>query len=299
MLRILHFSDIHLSAPLGDVPRADFAPKRVLGAANLLLRRQRRFRDAPAKVVALAALAERESVDAVLCTGDYTALGTVAELAAARAAVGPLTRRPLGFVTVPGNHDVYVESGAVERRFEQAFDGLLGSDAPDLAVDGPWPLVRVLGDDAAIICVNSARPNPQLWRSNGQIPTAQLAALRRALDDPRLRGRFVLVATHYAPFRADGSADKPWHGLVNADALLAAIGPRVRTVLVHGHLHDRFALPRSTRSPAIFCSGSATDAHYQSAWIYEVDRLRLRAFPAVWTGAQFELDGDAPAITAA
>lgn len=298
MLRILHFSDVHLTVPLGELPRADRAPKRLLGAANLVLRRQRRFRDAPEKVAALATLAAQEHVDAVLCTGDYTALGTVAELALARQAIAPLTTRPLGFVTLPGNHDVYVESGALEQRFERAFDGLLGSDAPDLAVDGHWPLVRLLGADVAIVCVNSARPNPQLWRSSGQVPTSQLAALRRILDDARVRDRFVVVATHYAPFLASGRADLPWHGLVNADALLAAIGPRERTVLVHGHLHDQFVLPRTVRHPPIFCAGSATDAHYGALWIYEFERDVLRAITATWRDGRYQIDRTSPPLIA-
>jgi 3',5'-cyclic AMP phosphodiesterase CpdA len=299
VLRLLHFSDLHLGAPVGELPASDLAPKRVLGAANLWLRRERRFRDAPEKIAALASLAAREQVDAVLCTGDYTALGSVAELAAARRAIAPLTARPGGFVTVPGNHDVYVETGTLERRFEQAFAGLLESDVPELAVDGSWPLVRLFGDDVAIVCVNSARPNPQLWRSSGQVPTAQLAALRRALDDARLRDRFVLVATHYAPLRADGRADAAWHGLVNGEALLAAIGPRPRTALVHGHLHRAFALAATAQRPPIFCAGSATDTHGGSCWLYELERTSLRAIPATWRAGQYVLDRAAPTLLGA
>ena len=298
VIRLLHFSDVHLSVPFRDMPRADFVPKRLMGAVNLWLRRQHRFHDSAVKVAALASLAEREQVDAMLCTGDYTGLGSAAELAVARRAIEPLTTRRFGFATVPGNHDVYVESATLERRFETAFAGLLDSDTPDLVVDGPWPLVRLLGDEAAIVCVNSARPNPQVWRSSGRIPPTQLAALRRVLDDPRVRDRFVIVATHYGPFRADGSPDSPWHGLVNADALLAAIGTRPHTVLVHGHLHDRFALPRTPARPPIFCAGSATDTHHESLWLYELDRTSLRAYHASWRAGRYELDAERIAITA-
>lgn len=299
MLRLLHFSDLHLGAPVRELPAADLAPKRLLGAANLLLRRQRRFRDAPEKIAALASFAERERIDAVLCTGDYTALGSVAELAAARQAIAPLITRRFGFATVPGNHDVYVESGALEQRFERAFAGLLVGDAPDLAVDGPWPLVRWLGDEAAIVCVNSARPNPQLWRASGRIPPVQLAALRRALSDVRLRDRFTVVATHHGPLRADGRADVFWHGLVNADALLAAVGPRPHTVLVHGHLHHAFALAATERRPALFCAGSATDTHGGAVWVYELERTSLRAFPATWADGRYVLDRSGEAVRTA
>jgi 3',5'-cyclic AMP phosphodiesterase CpdA len=290
--RVLHVSDLHLGIPLAELPRGDFAPKRLLGAANLALRRGPRFAGAHASLAALIAFAEEHAVDAVIVTGDYTALGTVPELEAARRLVAPLTTRPLGFATVPGNHDVYVDSGVRERRFERAFAGLLDSDLPEHSVDGPWPLVRWFGDAVAVVCVNSARPNPQLWRSSGHIPPAQLAALRRVLDDARLADRFVFVATHYAPRRADGSPDRPWHGLVNADALLAAIGPRRRTALVHGHLHDRFHLPPSAAHPAVFGAGSATDAHHRTLWLYELEAAGLRAIPGSWRAGRYERERD-------
>jgi 3',5'-cyclic AMP phosphodiesterase CpdA len=290
--RILHVSDLHLGIPLAQLPRGDLAPKRLLGAANLALRRGPRFADAHACVSALSDFVAEHAVDAVIVTGDYTALGTVPELEAARRIVAPLTARPLGFATVPGNHDVYVESGVRERRFERAFAGLLESDWPEYVADGPWPLVRWFGDAAAVVCVNSARPNPQLWRSSGYVPPLQIEALRRVLDDPRLAERFVFVATHYAPRRADGSPDRPWHGLVNADALLAAIGPRPRTVLVHGHLHDRFALAPSAAHPPVFGAGSATDAHHRTLWLYELDATGLRAIPGNWRAGRYELARD-------
>ncbi len=293
MIRVLHCSDLHLGVPLSTLPRADLAPKRLLGAANLALRRGRRFADAHARVAALCAFAEEAGVDAVVVTGDYTALGTVEELALARRATAPLTTRRLGFATVPGNHDVYVEPGGRGGRFERAFADLLASDAPEHAVDGPWPLVRWLGDEVAVVCVDSARPNPQLWRSSGRVPPLQLAALRRVLADRRLADRFVLVATHYAPLRADGSPDRVWHGLVNADALLAAIGGRPRTALLHGHLHERFSLPATASRPPIFGAGSATDGHHQSFWVYELDATSLRAIPGAWGGTGYVIDSAA------
>lgn len=34
-------------------------------------------------------------------------------------------------------------------------------------VDGPWPLLRLIGENLAVVGVNSARPNPLPWRSSG------------------------------------------------------------------------------------------------------------------------------------
>src|SRR5205085_4273892 len=141
----------------------------LLGVANLVLRRQRLFRHAREKLQALARFAEQHAVDLAICTGDYTALGTAIELEAARAAIEPLTRRPLGFVTIPGNHDLYLPDTVAERRFQRFFGDLLGSDWPEYAAADGWPAIRLYRDELAVVAVNSARPNPQLLRSSGRI----------------------------------------------------------------------------------------------------------------------------------
>ena len=86
MIRVLHLSDVHVDVPLSRMPLRELFGKRLLGAGNLLLRRRPLFAAARDKLQALARFAAREAVDLVVCTGDYTALGTDAELAAARAA---------------------------------------------------------------------------------------------------------------------------------------------------------------------------------------------------------------------
>jgi 3',5'-cyclic AMP phosphodiesterase CpdA len=294
VIRALHFSDVHLRVPLADVPARDLVPKRLLGAANLLLRRDRRFRDAARKLAALAEALDAESVDAVLCTGDYTALGTAAELALARRAIAPFTQRPLGFVTVPGNHDVYVDSAVREARFARAFGDLLRTDLPELSADGTWPQVRLLGEDVAVVAVDSARPNPQLWRSSGAIPAAQWAALPHVLDDARVRDRFVVVLTHYAPYREDGRPDSRWHGLEEAARLAALLAARPRTVWLHGHVHWCFHHARRHGSPDVFGAGSATDRGREGAWLFEFGREGGRARRGRFDGARWRFDVDPP-----
>ena len=108
MVRALHFTDVHVVAPYSGIPVRDWLGKRLLGGANAVLRRNRRFADAVHKLGRLADLVREEGIELVLCTGDYTTLGTEAEYAVARAAVAPLLAAPLGYVHVPGNHDLYV-----------------------------------------------------------------------------------------------------------------------------------------------------------------------------------------------
>jgi len=289
-MRILHFSDVHVQVPLAEMPIRDLLGKRLLGAANLALRREHLFRDSPRKLHMLAQLASAARVDVAICTGDFTALGTEPELAAARRAVEPLTRAPQGFVTVPGNHDLYVPDALHERRFERHFGDLLTTDRPELTVDGTWPLVRLFGDSVAVVGVNSARPNPHPMRSSGAVPQAQIAALERILELPEIASRFVFVITHYAPRRRDGTPDTVHHGLENADELLRACSNLGRGALLHGHIHWRYHLRVPGLRIPVFGAGSATHAGREGFWIFDVETDRAAAIAGTWAHDHYVLD---------
>ena len=106
--KVLHVSDVHLEDGFAEVPISRFLNKRIVGFANLKFRRRKVFLDAVQKVEALAEFSKEQGVDLVICTGDYTALGTEPEIRYARKIIEPLTHAPLGFFTVPGNHDLYL-----------------------------------------------------------------------------------------------------------------------------------------------------------------------------------------------
>jgi 3',5'-cyclic AMP phosphodiesterase CpdA len=294
VLRVLHFSDVHVDVPPWRLPWRDMLGKRLVGGVNLVLRRHRHFRDARDKLQQLARFAEREAIDLVICTGDYTALGTAPELRAAREAVQALTTRPLGYVTVPGNHDLYLPDAITDGRFERAFGDLMSAgDWPERAVDGIYPAVHLYGDALAVVTVNSARPNPPILRSSGRIPEAQLEALAAILAEPELQRRSVLVATHYAPRRRDGSPDRFDHGLENADALLEVCRKAPRAAVLHGHIHWRYHLGPETGLPHIFGAGSATYDGREGIWVYEVQPDRLRALPGAYQDGDYVLQPDA------
>jgi 3',5'-cyclic AMP phosphodiesterase CpdA len=292
-MRVLHLSDVHVTVPLADLPLREMFNKRFIGAVNLALRRQHQFSRAREKLAALGRLAAAEQVDLVICTGDYTGLGTELEFAAARQAVTPLLGRPLGYVTVPGNHDIYLSDVVRARRFERHFGDLLRSDLPNASVDGPWPSVRLLGDDVAVIAVNSARPNPQPWRSSGHIPESQLGALAKLCGDASIARRFVFVITHYAPRRPDGSPDKPSHRLDNAEAFLRACSGLRRGAILHGHIHQRFHLALPELAIKIFGAGSTTCEGREGMWLFDLTPSAAQAIPGRWRDGGYELEHDA------
>jgi 3',5'-cyclic AMP phosphodiesterase CpdA len=290
VIRVLHFSDVHVQEPLSTVPSAELWTKRILAALNLWLTRGRLFREVPEKLAALGRFAQAEAVDLALCSGDYTAIGTHAELKSARAAIKPLTTLAYGYLTVPGNHDLYAHD-ARDGRFEKYFGDLQPSDAPEYAVDAAYPFVRLIGSELAVVGVNSARPNSVL-SSAGRIPDAQIEALGRVLDDARLAGRFVIVMSHYGILRRGGEPDGAHHGLENAAALMR-VCDRPRVLYIHGHIHHHYCHAAAVGHPWLFCAGSATHKGREGAWLYEIERDTAHAVPVRWREGAYELDRSA------
>lgn len=273
-IRLLHFSDPHLERGLEDAGALAFANKRALGYANLVLRRRSHFDGADAKIRALAEFASRESIDFVLCTGDYTALGTREELAGARAAIEPFTKARLGFATVPGNHDVYVDDAP--GAFESLFADGLKSDLDTHRWDRGEPYVRFVGEHGAIVGLASAKPNP-VHRSSGRVPDEQLASLRRLLASDALGARFVFVALHYAPRLWNGKPDSALHGLENERELLDAVRSLAFGAVVFGHVHHNYFVRIDGVAAPLVGAGSATYAEREGAWLWELGEGRVVA----------------------
>jgi len=288
--RVLHVSDLHLEDGFPGVPLKAFLNKRVVGYANLALRRRKAFAQAEAKVDALAAFAKEQGVDLIVCTGDYTALGTEPELAYARKVIEPLTQAPMGFFTVPGNHDLYLRDTVEAGWWDHHFGGLMKNDLPEYAVDGVWPQVWFPAEGLALVGVNSARANPKPTHSSGRIRDEEIEALIRILDDARLRDRFVIIATHYAPRLRTGRPDRPAHGLENADALLRASACAAKGVIVHGHIHWRYHVRVPETPLSMCCAGSTTHAGREGLWMFEVDDGPVTATPGTWDQSRYVLE---------
>lgn len=268
-LRFLHFSDVHVEDGfLGRVSPLRFLNKRFIGYGNLVLRRRKKYKGAIAKLRDLERFARDENIDVALCTGDYTNLGTAPELRLARSLVQPIADAVDGFVTVPGNHDVYLKDALP--LFDKHFGDLLKTDLPEFSSDGVWPQVRLFGDSVAAIAVNSARPNAPVLRSSGRIPDGQIAALRKIVADPRIKDRFVFVLTHYAPRLPSGEPDTPNHGLENADALLEATSRLRHGAILHGHVHHAYQVRVPETALVLSGAGSTTMHRREGLWLYEV-----------------------------
>src|SRR5690606_4759743 len=123
-----------------------------------------------------------------ILSGDLTALAVDAEFEGALQALGELAAKPERLTVVPGNHDVFTPGSRRKGRFESWFGHLLGSDLPALQVEGPWPLVRLVGEDVAVVGLNSARVPFLPGLAAGRVGRRQLAALEKICAHPSLRG---------------------------------------------------------------------------------------------------------------
>jgi len=289
-IRILHFSDIHVSALVRHMGWKKWFSKRGIGAVNLLRGRAKYFDDVEEKMRAMVRFKEENEIDIVINTGDYTALGLEHELELARELMAPLMNPPQRYLTVPGNHDIYVHEGNSHYRFAAHFCSVLQNDLPEYCRGGHFPLVRLIGEDTAVIALNSAKPNPWPWRSDGHIPTVQLEAFSQMLEDPRLKDRFLFVITHYAPRLADKKPDKKLHGLHNADDFLKVCSCIKKGAILFGHVHKTYRVDVPETNIPLFCAGSATMQGHEGAWVYRLEEGVLEAKRLYWNGEAYSFD---------
>jgi 3',5'-cyclic AMP phosphodiesterase CpdA len=273
-MRFVHCSDVHITADYRALSLRRLGWRRWLALLELTVGgRQRAYARAGSLLGAIAR--EAEALDAhLVLSGDLTAYALESEFAGARAALGALGADPRRCTVVPGNHDAFTRGSVRTRRFERHFGHLLDTDLPEYRREGPYPFVRLLGEEAAVVGLCSARLPPAPGLAFGAIGRAQLDGLSALLDDARLAGRAVLVVVHHAPLGPDGRPDSALHGLRDARALFARVrGPRF--AVLHGHIHARYHLPASAQRPHLLCAGSSTEAGREGYWVIEVGGGRV------------------------
>ncbi len=271
-MRFLHCSDVHMTADYPSLPMRPLGWRRWLAMFEQTVGgRRKAYARAPATLATIAEDARRWGVDHFILSGDVTQYALEPEFVLARQALGELAEDPGRCTIIPGNHDVFTPGSHRSGRFARHFGQLLHSDLPEHQREGAFPFVRLVGRDAAVVGLLSARVPLVPGIASGLIGAAQLEGLAAVVADPRLEGRALLVVVHHAPFTPGGGADHPLHRLRDSKALIRLLrGPRF--AVLHGHIHHRYHLPATAERPHVFCAGSSTQAGREGYWIIEVEQ---------------------------
>jgi 3',5'-cyclic AMP phosphodiesterase CpdA len=277
-LRLLHYSDVHLTVPaLGWRPR-DWLSKKAIGWVNVrLLGRGFRFRHATTVADAMIADARRRGHDAVVFSGDATKLAFEPEFAfaAERLGVGDGGLPPA--VAVPGNHDYYTRRDELSGKFERHFAPWLEGERVG---EHLYPFARRVGH-VWLICVNSSLPGFFNTSARGRVGHDQLVrlvTLCRALGP----GPRILV-THYPLRTAAGKVERRSHRLIDHKAALAAAREAGIGLWLHGHIHHPFVLTPTAAIPfPVVCGGSATQTNRWAHHEYEIDGSEATVLRRLW-----------------
>ncbi len=277
MLRLLHYSDVHLTVPrLGWRPRDVFS-KKAVGWVNIkLLGRGKRFKHATTVANAMIADARTRGHDGIVFSGDATKLAFPPEFAfaAERLGVGDASLPPT--VCVPGNHDYYTHRDVRAGQFEDHFAPWLGGET----VDGHrYPFARRLGH-LWLVCLNSSHPGFFNTSARGRAGAEQLERLVKLcakLDGPKI------LVTHYPLRDASGKVERRSHRLADHAAALDAAKRAGVGLWLHGHIHHPYVLTPTAEVPfTLVCGGSATQTNRWAHHEYEIDGRAVRMVRRVW-----------------
>jgi 3',5'-cyclic AMP phosphodiesterase CpdA len=271
MIRLAHFSDIHVEACARWTLR-DWVDKRFTSWLNLrLLGRGKRFRQTDQVLAALRAEWRARRFDRIVFSGDATALGFEEESSRAATLLGLAHDAPPG-LAVPGNHDYCTGRAATIRHFERYFASWQVGERVDAET---YPFAQRVGP-AWLIGVNSAVANWIPMDARGLVGESQLRRLEKLLarldDGPRI------LVTHYPVRVADGGPEKRFHGLRDLDELLTVCRAGGVSLWLHGHRHGAYHHDATADVPfPVICAGSATEKPRWSYGDYSLDGRQLRA----------------------
>jgi 3',5'-cyclic AMP phosphodiesterase CpdA len=289
-VRLIHFSDIHLTARPRGWTLADLASRRVTGWINwYAFGRAHRFRYADRVAFALIRDIRQRRPDGIVFSGDATFLGFQRELERATELlrVGD-PQLPCGLAT-PGNHDLYTQAAAQSRAFETRFALWQKGERVD---SHTYPFAQRYGH-IWLVAVNSAAPSPWPWDASGEVGQAQRNRLRDLLR--QLSSGTRILVTHYPVRLADGRPETRWHGLRDVEETVRVACEGGIGLWLHGHRHSAYHRTASADCPfPTVCAGSIAQVGKASYAELAIEGRRVRGLRRAFdleTG-QFR-DGDA------
>jgi len=224
MFVLAHLSDPHL----GPLPRprpSELASKRLLGYLNWRRSRRRIHRAEVLDAITRDLRAARP--DHIAVTGDLVNIALPSEFEAARRWLDALGA-PADVSVVPGNHDAYVATAALDG--ERHWAPYMTGDAPE--ADRTFPYLRRRGP-VALVGLSTAVATP-LFMATGKLGRAQIARAAKMLGELRDAHAFRVVMIHHPPVAPPSAHHKR---LIDAAAFREAIATVGAELIIHGHDH--------------------------------------------------------------
>jgi 3',5'-cyclic AMP phosphodiesterase CpdA len=278
MVKLAHFSDVHLTARRLGWRVRDVFGKRTTGWVNVnLLGRGGRFKHAPAVIDVLRRDLATRGFDHLVFSGDATMLGFDTEMAVAAAALGVGDESLPPCIAVPGNHDVYVSRAERRGAFEAAFASWQQGTRIGNSI---YPFAKKVGH-VWLIALNSAKSNFWMWDATGKVGERQLARLRElcaGLDEgPRI------IVSHYPILTKKRIPEPRFHRLRDWDRVPDAAAEGGASLWLHGHRHSWYVLPEGENLPfASICAGSSTQTKKWGYHEYTITDWKLTGLRRVF-----------------
>lgn len=286
-------SDVHVYDPdIWSADIADFGVTRVLGLANILLRRGPGRYNSAVLEAAMGDMRD-EGVEHLICAGDITNLALECEFSKADeifARFGDESEMTF----CPGNHDIYVRSQKKARLYKKYFGKYSKSDVGiDSPRDDGFPFLHER-NGIAFLGFNTGLPNTAV----GAVGAKQFAAAEELLQKPESqailkKANFTILVQHH-PAQDPNLREMPLNkafgrGFKDWRELGAFANDHKFDLVVHGHQHIPYQ-GRLASAPDTFVyeSGSgtmmsddpATMARYT---VFELDGSKLvRTYSRVW-----------------
>ncbi len=279
IVRLGHISDLHL-AERSRYPRSGFTPKDCDRHATKLAR-------------GLLEALQEVGIDHLVVTGDVTLSGEAREFERVGELLRPFAEANK-LTVVPGNHDVWSEDSVETGRFLR----VIGPDGKGMRRAAPsYPHLVPLGDDAALIALDSARWGQEPFSTAGRLGSEQIRAARALVREQVKAGRAALLAFHHhvvlPPERVPSDAKVSRMPLADADQVVRLVAELPVAAVLHGPRHTAFRvdLPGVSGPTPVLCAGSAsrvTDEPVRRAraYVYEIDRTGVRGVEALVAGAE-------------
>ena len=167
MIRLAHFSDVHLTSPKLGWRVRDLFGKRGTGWVNVrLMGRAHRFRYANEVVAAMLGDFRTRGYDQLVFSGDATTMAFDSEMTESARRLGVWDQSLPPAICVPGNHDLYTFGATRRRTFEFAFSAWQQGERADDA--HTYPFARKVGH-VWLIALNSSKPNVLPWDATGRV----------------------------------------------------------------------------------------------------------------------------------